>query len=208
MRQDPLTPAQRKLLEKLKGQKAAEGFYLAGGSALALALEHRRSADHDFFRRETFEPTRLRADLAETCGALKPLQIEKGTLTVEAEGVKASFFHYPYPLLKPLIEREGLFPMASLLDIALMKLTAIADRGVRKDFIDLHAILHAGATLDEVFAALPGKFPGANYQRYHFLKALTYFEDAKEEPLVFLGKPPDWEEIMAFFRREATRVAL
>lgn len=57
---------------------------------------------------------------------------------------------------------EGLFPCASLLDIALMKLTAIADRGARKDFIDLYAILRSGIALKDVLAELPRKFPGGS----------------------------------------------
>ena len=207
MREDPITPAQRKLLEALRGKEAVRGFYLAGGSALALRLRHRRSFDHDFFRQAPFRPTDLAARIAEIQGPVTPLQVEKGTLTLKnAAGVKASFFEYPYPLLEPLEDVEGLFPTASLLDIALMKLTAIADRGARKDFIDLHAILSAGLFLAEVFSRLPDKFPGANYQRYHFLKALTYFDDAVEEPLMLLGPRPGWDEIKDFFRMEVAKL--
>ncbi|MBI4603990.1 MAG: nucleotidyl transferase AbiEii/AbiGii toxin family protein [Planctomycetes bacterium] len=209
MREDPLTPAQRRLLARLKGQEATRGFYLAGGSGLALRLGHRRSVDHDFFTPDPFAPTDLQARLAALLGSLKPMQVEKGTLTVQVKevgkdvgSVKASFFHYPYPLLGALEEVGGLFPTASLLDVALMKLTAIADRGARKDFIDLHAILQTGLRLKDVFEALPRKFPGVSYQRYHFLKALTYFEDAKEEPLQLLRPGPSWDEIQGFFRRE------
>jgi len=102
---------------------------------------------------------------------------------------------------------ETLKGSESLLDIAVMKLLAIADRGARRDFIDIHAILGSGFTLESVLDALPAKFPGADYQRYHFLKALVYFEDAREEELLFLGPPPDWDEVKAFFRREAARLS-
>jgi hypothetical protein len=206
VREDPITPAQRKLLEALRGKEAVRGFYLAGGSALALRLRHRRSLDHDFFRQAPFRPTDLAARIAEIHGPVTPLQVGKGTLTVEASGVKASFFEYPYPLLEPLEDVDGLFPTASLLDIALMKLTAIADRGARKDFIDLHAILSAGLDLHELLSRLGEKFPGASYQRYHFLKALTYFDDAVEEPLMLLALGAGWEEIKDFFRREVGKI--
>ena len=207
MRGDPLTPAQRRFLETLRGSEAAEGFYLAGGSALALTLRHRTSLDHDLFRRDSFLPTVLRERLVETFGAVIPLQLATGTLTLEVQEVRASFFHYPYPLLKPLEDPQGLFPVASLLDIAVMKLAAIADRGARKDFLDLHAILKSGITLAAVLEAVPAKFPGAEYQRYHFLKALVYFEDAKEEELLFLESQPKWEDVKTFFRTEAARLS-
>jgi hypothetical protein len=202
VREDPLTPAQRHFLETLKGREALRGFYLAGGSSLAVRLGHRQSLDHDFFRAEPFAPAALEARLCEVLGPVTPLQLEKGTLTIQAGQVKASFFEYPYPLVAPIDDGGGLFPMASLLDVALMKLTAIADRGARKDFIDLYAILQSGLRLTEVLESLPLKFPGANYQRYHFLKALTYFEDARDERLRLLPPCPSWEEVQAFFRRE------
>jgi hypothetical protein len=84
--------------------------------------------------------------LERSVGTVTPLKLEKGTLTAEAGKIKASFFHYPYPLVRPVQAAEGLAPLASLLEIALMKLTAIADRGARKDFVDLVFILRSGVT--------------------------------------------------------------
>jgi hypothetical protein len=182
------------------------GFYLAGGSGLALRLGHRRSLDHDFFRLEPFRPTELQDGLARVCGPVTPLRIEKGTLSVEVWNAKASFFHYPYPLIEPAEALDGLFPTAGLRDIGLMKLTAIADRGLKKDFIDLYAILHSGIGLEELLELLPQKFPGVRYQRYHFLKALTWFQDAGDEPLQLLDFRASWEEVQEFFRAEVTRL--
>jgi hypothetical protein len=85
-----------------------------------------------------------------------------------------------------------------------MKLTAIADRGARKDFLDLYAIMKSGLTLKEILAALPKKFPGVNYQKYHFLKALTFFDDAGDEPLKILSIEESWEDIQEYFRREVS----
>jgi hypothetical protein len=203
---DPLTAAQRDLLQALNGHEAVSGFYLAGGSGLALQLGHRSSLDHDFFREEEFVPTGLQAALSEALSDVTPLQLERGTVTIDAGGVKASFFHYPYPLLDPLTESGGLFPTAGLLDIALMKLTAIADRGLRKDFFDLFAILQTDLTLEQILGALPRKFPGRDFQRYHFLKALTWFDDAGDEPLRLLGLTASWIKVMDFFRQEVARV--
>lgn len=207
MREDPLTPAQRAILEKLRDREIAGAFYLGGGSALALRLRHRRSLDHDFFSQEPFQPSRLASSLAGTFPSSRVLQIAPGTLSLEIEATKAGFYHYPYPLLEKPERVDDLFPVASLLDLALMKLTAIGDRGARKDFIDLFAILRAGVPLERVFESLPRKFPGVKYQAYHFLKALSYFEDAREEPLEIIGSLPSWEEIQEFFRAEVRRLS-
>jgi len=44
-----LPPAQQAVLERLSGLDEVRSFYLAGGTALALQLGHRRSVDLDFF---------------------------------------------------------------------------------------------------------------------------------------------------------------
>ena len=58
---------------------------------------------------------------------------ENGYLFVhEPDGVALRFFWYPYPLVEPLETVAGL-PVASLLDLVLMKLGALISRGHRRD---------------------------------------------------------------------------
>ncbi len=104
-----------------------------------------RSLDYDFFSPEPFQPSALAASLAGVFASSRVLEMAPGTLTLEIEATKAAFFHYPNPLLEEPERVDGLFPVAGLLDLALMKLAAIGDRGSRKDFTDLFAILRAGA---------------------------------------------------------------
>ncbi len=47
-----LAPAQRRVLGRLGPVLTARGYYLAGGTALALHLGHRRSVDLDWFTPE------------------------------------------------------------------------------------------------------------------------------------------------------------
>lgn len=204
----PLTPAQERYLESLKGLRAVAGFYLAGGSGLALRLKHRQSLDHDFFTPKAFQPQTLLARLPKLSPRMKVLSREAGTLTVSAGGVKASFFRYPYPLLERTELVAGKFPVASLRDIGLMKLTAILDRGARKDFVDLYHILSAGLSLESLLDDLPRKFPGIEYPKYVFLKALVYFADADAEPLVLLKPTPSWKKLQEHFRAEVASVRL
>ena len=53
-------PKQQQLLfDKLSKQDWITPFYLAGGTALALQLGHRRSIDFDFFTEGDFDTTRI-----------------------------------------------------------------------------------------------------------------------------------------------------
>lgn len=54
-----ITPAVWRALEELRNLSALRGFYLAGGTGLALHLGHRRSAFLDLFNQEPFDEERL-----------------------------------------------------------------------------------------------------------------------------------------------------
>ena len=100
------------------------------------------------------------------------------------------------------------FSIASIRDIALMKLVAIAGRGSRKDFADLFLILQNPPTLESYFDMLPEKYGASRINTYHILKSLTYFDDAEIEPMPHMLVPFDWEECKAFFIRQARAIVL
>ena len=103
MLREILTEPQQALLELLSRIPEVRTFYLAGGTALALYLGHRRSKDFDFFRAREFLPQEILSQLRQA-GELSVLQEAAGTLTVTLRGIPTSFFHYDYPLLRPLRE--------------------------------------------------------------------------------------------------------
>ncbi|MBU1906506.1 MAG: hypothetical protein KJ923_05860, partial [Candidatus Omnitrophica bacterium] len=55
---DILDEPRKNLLPKLAFLKK-QGFYLAGGTGLALQIGHRRSLDFDFYKKEAFSPNDL-----------------------------------------------------------------------------------------------------------------------------------------------------
>ncbi|NIQ96181.1 MAG: nucleotidyl transferase AbiEii/AbiGii toxin family protein, partial [Desulfuromonadales bacterium] len=74
--------------------------------------------------------------------------MERGTLHGTVAGIRVSFLEYRYPLLQPLVPWATYgFSLASLEDLACMKLSAIAQRGAKKDFIDLHALVTSFSSL-------------------------------------------------------------
>ncbi|MEO5728116.1 MAG: nucleotidyl transferase AbiEii/AbiGii toxin family protein, partial [Byssovorax sp.] len=116
---------------------------------------------------------------------------------------------YPYAPLEAPTPGPEAFPMASLRDLATMKLAAISRRGLRRDFWDLHAIAEAGLSLRETSVAYIEKYGVSHSDLYHVLRALTYFEDAEKDPVYPRGlTPAKWERIKTFFLTEAPKVLL
>jgi hypothetical protein len=202
---DILTEEQQAVLGLLGRTAEVRSFYLAGGTALALYLGHRRSRDFDFFRPADFPPEVMLSTLKHL-GEVEVLQAASGTLTVLLHGIPVSLFRYDYPLLRPLRDSPWAIPMADPEDIAAMKLSALAGRGARKDFVDVYFYCRAGKSLDDLFAHFQEKYRGVRVDTYHLLRSLTFFEDAEAETMPDLVLPVTWGEIKAFFRAEATRL--
>lgn len=86
-----------------------------------------------------------------------------------------------------------------------MELSAIARRGIRRDFWDLHAIVHSGAlTLEQSLDAYVRRYGVRQSDLYHVLRALTYFDDAEADPLLPDGlSEAQWAEIKSWFTAQA-----
>jgi hypothetical protein len=167
--------------------------YLAGGMALALHLGHRRSADFDWFTPKTLAPAEVLKDLRSLAIPLHVRQNDDGTFLGQVGGVDYSVFRYPYPLVEPPVRIAGA-AVASLTDIAAMKMTAIAQRATKRDYVDLHAIFHSHRLgLRDVVFAMQQKYP--RYDPAHSLRALTYFRDVDPQPMPVMLTPTSWDEI-------------
>jgi hypothetical protein len=87
-----------------------------------------------------------------------------------------------------------------------MKLSAIASRGTKRDFVDLYAV----AKLYGLAAALAWfkeKYAGVNHSLTHVLKSLTWFEDADKDPMPDMLVPLSWEDVKRFFETEASHLS-
>ncbi|GBE27430.1 hypothetical protein BMS3Bbin03_01355 [bacterium BMS3Bbin03] len=182
---------QLRLYNKLKKQKWLRDFYLAGGTALALQIGHRRSVDFDFFSQKSINNEHLSINLS-NIGLFKKLSEAKDTLYGILDGVRVSFISYNYPLIGKLITEESM-QIASLEDIACMKLSAIASRGTKKDFIDIYFLLQI-SSLETLFKLFEKKYAISDYH-YMLLKSLIYFEDAENDPIPILLTGIDWEDV-------------
>jgi hypothetical protein len=190
-----LTVAQRKSLKRLREFTALQDFYLAGGTALAIHLGHRRSQDFDWFTRERIDDAmRLASRIRGEGIPFTTEQIEKGTLYGAVMGVRTGFLEYQYPLLeKPVFWPEGECSLASIPDLACMKLSALAQRGAKKDFVDIYALGSKAVPLKYMLRSYQKKFSVKDVG--HILRALTYFDEADRERMPTMFWDDDWKTI-------------
>lgn len=198
---DALPAGTRSNLALLAEVGLADPFYLAGGTAAALYLGHRISMDLDFFGPETFDATALAGQLAEL-GRFQLDRIAPDTLLGELMGVKISFFRYRYPLLaEPSLVYA--VRIASLPDIAAMKLDAVSRRGTKRDFVDLFFIAQSGISLSDAVAWYQRKYAGLDVNVVHVVKSLAYFADAELDPSPRMLVDFSWDAAKRFFQQEA-----
>lgn len=202
-----LSDEQRRALDRLSKLPRISEFYLAGGAALGIHLGHRRSAALDFFSRTPSADLDAIKRAVESCFDRVEIRAQTDVaLHLMCDGLPIDFVRYSYPPLEPLADSFGV-GLAGLCDLAVMKLSAISRRGLRRDFWDLFEVLHTGLTLRDCGSAYVRRFGVREADLYHVLRALTYFEDAEKDPVF----PPGldvarWATIKTYFRREAPKL--
>lgn len=201
LKSETLPPQTNKLINLFQQKQPSfiTDFYLSGGTALSLQLGYRKSIDLDFFNQNDFDPRLIQQEL-ERIGKLKDILLDKNTLNAFIKGVKVQFLGYPYPLLEPTYNWDGI-RISSVVDIACTKLHTISQRGSKKDFIDLYFILKQ-YELKDLFAKLRKKYPKADYNKAHILKSLVYFETADNQPMPKMHKRVDWQEVKEIIKKK------
>lgn len=116
-----------------------EVFRIVGGTAIALQLGHRKSVDIDFF---TCKKIRKR-DILEVLRNMFPMtefHVTQHSISAEINGVRVELFDdWHTPFLQEPVLADGL-RVASLTDLAALKIDAIIERREKKDYIDLHVV--------------------------------------------------------------------
>ena len=178
------------LLKKISFHPKFSDFYLVGGTALALQIGHRISIDLDFFSSHPFEENIL-VDILINEFNTQINRVDKHTILAYVDGVKVDFISHQYPLIENLLKHDDI-NLLGIKDIAAMKLNALKNRGSRKDFIDIHALLNQ-FSLKEIIAFHDEKYP--NHNAMMILKSLVFFDDARKEPMPKMIKKIDWKEV-------------
>ena|ERR1051326_8316063 len=173
------------------------GFYLVGGTALALQIGHRLSVDFDFFSESALPVGHLRKVrkvFADHQMALTYRAPEQLNLTIDE--VRVTFFHYPYRLIEPLTSYKGI-SVSSVTEIALMKAFSIGKRLSYKDYVDWYFLIRdRHVSLTKVIELAEKKF-GPDFNDRLFLGQLSSLEDIPVQKIEFLREGVDRATIQA-----------
>lgn len=101
-----------------------------------------------------------------------------------------------------MIDEENLY-LASIEDIACMKLSAILSRATNKDYIDLYYILK-NYSLNNILNLFVEKFNDTDINLV--LKSLVYFDDIDLEPVYFKHEMNvEFEKVKDFLKLEVKK---
>lgn len=197
MHTEALTKEAEKLFPRFRLFKE---FYLAGGTALALQIGHRRSVDFDFFSQDPLPSNplvkvkRVFANSSIIVTYRAPEQ-----LNALIDGVKITLFHYDYPVIDDFVMYREL-PLANMREIAAMKAFPIGKRLSYKDYIDWYFLLKENhVDLSDAIAHAKKKF-GGDFNDRLFLGQLVSFEDISPQKIDFLRDEVDWETVQNFLK--------
>jgi hypothetical protein len=197
----------KKALEFLAGQKwlRKSGWYLAGGTALALYEGHRKSYDLDFFiRANEFAGEDLLKHFSKKIWTTDI--VREGTIYGRLLGAKVSFIAYPFFHGQEKFYYYGAVPVLHPKDIAVMKIIAISQRGRKRDFYDLFWYIHCHEPLIDIIRRLPKQYPSVAHDYHHILKSLVYFTDADQDPLPKKYFSATWKQIKKYFEKEIPKI--
>ncbi|HDO27507.1 MAG TPA: hypothetical protein ENH02_05260 [Bacteroidetes bacterium] len=181
------------LLIRLQAKTYLKGFYLVGGTALALRMGHRKSVDIDLFSGFSFDVAQMLENLSADFN-FKLFFSAPNTIKGSIENVQVDILAHRYPLVLEPVNIEGI-TMLSLQDILAMKLNAITTSGQRvKDFIDVFYLLRKFSLADML------KFYKMKYSQYNdinVLKSITYFEDVDlaDWPQIVINPDLKWGNV-------------
>ncbi len=186
---------QKDVLRRVGAQADDAGFYLCGGTAVAIRLGHRRSMDLHWFTSEGISDPMVLAQRFRHRGMnLVVTEVSQGTLHAVSDGVRLSFIEYRYPLIRDLLPWPKYeCSLASLEDLACMKLSALAGRGARKDFIDVYALGITAFPVSEMLELYREKYEPEDMG--HVVMSLSYFDDAEQDHMPEMIWDVSWDEI-------------
>lgn len=121
------------------------------------------------------------------------LELAAGMVNCRIGGVNVQFLEFAYPLLAPPEAwPDKRVALASRRDLGAMKLLAIAQRGARKDFVDVSELLRQGAQLTTMLEDFRVKFRA---DPISVLRGLAYFDDVDLEPMPEMLSPVTWSHV-------------
>jgi len=199
-----LDPERKKVFEKLSAFK--KDGVLAGGTALALQIAHRKSFDFDVFLQKPISRMFFKKVVA-ALGKDLETRISTGDILLvkTLEGVEVHFVYVWYKKLFEPVATASL-SLSAVGDIAADKAQTIGRRGQWRDYVDIFFLFKRKIfTLEEVIKMADKKYHPEFNPRL-FLEQLTYYGDIHDFSVTFLGESYTTEEIKESLASEVKKL--
>jgi hypothetical protein len=205
MYENILTQNQIALAKKLL--PACSDFYLAGGTALALQIGHRRSIDFYLASYNKIDPFKLERKLISMGFAVQTIFTSTGDeLSVLIDGIKVTFFMFPFIIKPEVFWETGQINLPRTIELGAMKAYALGRRSKWKDYIDLYFLLKFNLSMKTLIERAKQIF-GSNFNSRLFREQLCYFADIDfSETIEFVDFAPDDKEIKSFLESIAIKI--
>ena len=204
MFKDILTEEQQRLLTLVKLFR--QDFYLAGGTAIALQIGHRRSIDFDLFSGKPLRTTKIINTISRDNHRIDAtLEESREELTMIIDGIKMTFMEYPFDI-RLSVNLDDIMMMPDLITLAATKAYSLGRRSKWKDYVDLYFILRDYFTLQDVSAEAKKIFGGGFNERL-FREQLCYFADIDySEGIEFVRGAVDNKVVQEFLVAVSTAI--
>lgn len=205
MHKEILSEKQQRLLPLIRQFKRE--YYLAGGTAVALRIGHRRSVDFDLFKFASINHKKIVDKIAGSLLSYEVTWREAGQMNVTVGDVKLTFLEYPFPVAVAG-KFEDIIKVPELIDLAAMKAYALGRRSKWKDYVDLYFILKNYYSISQISERASEMFDQLFSEKL-FRTQLNYFDDIDySEQVEYIGTPVPEEVIRAFLNEKSLEVKL
>jgi len=200
-----LTHEQMVLAERLLPEM--KDFYLAGGTALALQIGHRRSLDFDLASCKQIRPFDLERKLINLELSIQTVfTATSDEFSVLINGTRITFFSFPFSVQHKITWQRGHITLPGIIELGAMKAYALSRRSKWKDYVDLYFLLRFKLSMEELIEKTKEIF-SSHFNSRLFREQLCYFDDMDySEAIEYMDYAPDDREIKEFLEAIAVRI--
>ncbi len=180
-------------------------FYLAGGTAIALHIGHRRSIDFDLFTASKLNKYRIKSKLNDFPFKQITLFEDIDQLHIQMHNVKLTFFNYPFAI-RHSVKMGSYFTMPTLLTLGAMKAFAFGLRAKWKDYVDMYFILRDHFTVKDICNEADKCF-SSHFSEKMFRQQLAFHKDIDySEQIDYIIPEVAEDKIKKFLIEKATDI--
>jgi hypothetical protein len=205
MFENVLTHEQMVLAERLFPE--VNDFYLAGGTALALQIGHRRSVDFDLASSKEIVSFDIERRLISRGFDIQTVfTATSDEFSVLIDRTRVTYFSFPFKIQPKITWKRAQIRLPEIIDLGAMKAYALGRRSMWKDYVDLYFLLKFKLSLAELIEKSRAIF-SSHFNAKLFREQLCYFEDIDfSETIEYIDYSPDDNEIQEFLEAIAVKI--